>query len=260
MTRPASQIYRSTLPAVSQQLTAAIARGCSEFSTIPTVFFRGDDIGIPSHEFAQMIAVFRKHKIPLSLAVVPTWLNTTRLSDLQNLMGNSKTQWYWHQHGYIHHNFELLGKKQEFGPSRAPQVIHSSLTKGKARLDMLLGPDNQPVFTPPWNRCSQETLHGLQALNFKAISRSRGATPHTKENFPDFQMNVDLHTRKEACPKQGFEVLLGEIEQGLATGRCGIMLHHQRMNGRAVAFLDILLQCLKKHPRISFVHFGDLLP
>lgn len=259
MTKPSSTIYRANLPELEKQLTSAIERGCSKCATTPTVFFRADDIGIPSQQFSQLIASFKKHKMPLCLATVPTWLNPRRLKDLQQLTGNSKAQWCWHQHGYVHRNFERVGKNQEFGPARTYSEVNSSLEKGKNRLNLLLGTLNQPVFTPPWNRCSVETLQSLQDLNFKAISRSRGAKPHTKEAFPDFQVNVDLHTRKELNPNDGVQNLLDELEENLASGRCGIMLHHQRMNDRAVHLLDTLLACLQKQAGLSFVHFGDLL-
>ena len=259
MTKPSSTIYRSPLPELKKKFTSVIERGCSKCSTSPTVFFRADDIGIPSKQFSQLISSFKKHKMPLCLATVPTWLTPRRLKDLQQLTGDSKAQWCWHQHGYVHRNFELIGKNQEFGPARTYNEVTSSLEKGKNRLNFLLGTLNQPVFTPPWNRCSIETLQSLQDLKFQAISRSLGAKPHTKETFPDFQVNVDLHTRKEFSPSDGFQNLLAELEQSLASGRCGIMLHHQRMNGRAVHLLDTLLACLKKKVGISFVHFGDLL-
>lgn len=259
MTKPSAKIYRSGLVDVEKRISLAIEKGSRKSKTAPMVFFRADDIGIPSNEFTHLIDRFRKHQMPLCLATVPTWLTAHRLSALQKITGGSKEQWYWHQHGYLHRNFEQQGKNQEFGPARSYSDITSSLEKGKIRLDHLLGTLNQPVFTPPWNRCSQETLQSLEMLNFNAISRSRGAKPPTVQSLPDFQVNVDLHTRKESSSEQGFQNLLAEIEQALASGRCGVMLHHQRMNARAVQFLDTLLQCFKKEPGIFFVHFGDLL-
>lgn len=259
MTKPVSIIYRANLSDTKQRLTAAIDKGCSKCLTTPTVFFRADDIGIPSRQFKQLIANFKKYTMPLCLATVPTWLTAQRFENLQKLTGNSKQQWCWHQHGYVHRNFEKVGKNQEFGPARTYGEITANLEKGKNRLNLLLGELNYPVFTPPWNRCSQDTLQSLENLHFQAISRSRGAKPHTHDNFPDFQVNVDLHTRKEMCPEQGFANLLEELEQSLASGKCGIMIHHQRMNSHALQLLDTLLTCLRKKAGISFVHFGDLL-
>lgn len=260
MTKPLSQLYRGSLPEVEKQINSAIEQGCRESDPDPVVFFRADDIGIPSRQFTRLISSFKKHRLPLCLATVPAWLNGDRLYELQNITGASKKQWCWHQHGYVHHNYEPAGKYQEFGPARNIGDITASLARGKNRLDQLLGPHNQPIFTPPWNRCNQDTLQALEQLNFKAVSRSRGAKPQTLRSLPDFQVNVDLHTRKETSPEQSLHNLLEEIKQGLTSGQCGVMLHHQRMNTRAVALLDVVLCCLKKHPGISFVHFTDLLP
>lgn len=259
MTKPASQLYRVNHQDLASQLSKAIDQGCSQCNTAPVVFFRADDIAIPSHNFTFLIQSFTKNQLPLCLATVPTWLTSNRLSELQTLTGASTNQWYWHQHGYVHRNFESTGKKQEFGPARKTNEVEQSLKSGKLRLNSLLGKLNQPVFTPPWNRCSEATLQALQSLDFKAISRSKGATPPTQPGFTDFQVNVDLHTRKEESPELSLNNLLAELEYSLASGMCGIMLHHQRMNRRAVDFLNILLECLKKQKKISFVHFGDLI-
>jgi len=94
---------------------------------------------------------------------------------------------------------------------------------------------------------------------FQAISRSRGALPQTPADFPDYQVNVDLHTRKESLPATAFSSLLAELEVSLASGLCGIMLHHQRMNKRAMQFLHLLLETLSQNSQLTTLHFGDLL-
>lgn len=259
MTKPSSQLYRVKLTEVKTRLQHAIEKGCSKSQSQPLVFFRADDIGIPSLYFHDLITSFRKTRLPLCLATVPAWLTTDRLRELQLITGTSEQQWCWHQHGFVHRNYENTGKKHEFGPTRTSHETLTSLKNGQHRLDTLLGALNQPFFTPPWNRCTTDTIQALQTLNFKAISRSKGATPATPSDFPDFQVNVDLHTRKEQNGDECFDNLLDELEQSLAFGRCGVMIHHQRMNKRAVDFLNILLQSLKEQPAISFVHFGDLL-
>ncbi len=259
MTKPSSQLYRVNLTEVTPRIKKAIERGYCKSETQPVVFFRADDIGIPSFYFHELISSFRTHGLPLCLATVPSWLTADRLVELQAVTGKSEQQWCWHQHGFVHRNYETTGKKHEFGPSRTAHEVVTSLRNGQHRLETILGTLNQPVFTPPWNRCTTDTLQTLQSLQFKAISRSKGAKPSAPSDFPDFQVNVDLHTRKEASGEESFNNLLDEIEQSLASGLCGIMLHHQRMNKRAVDFLNILLGCLREQPSISCVHFGDLL-
>ncbi len=259
MTKPSSSLYSCHHLDVKERIARRIAEGCRQSTSSPLVFLRADDIGIPSPRFSQLIRCFQKHRIPLCLATVPSWITAERFSEIRRISGADSSQWCWHQHGRVHRNFEKIGKKQEFGPARTNKEIYINLTKGRRRLEDILEGDFYPVFTPPWNRCSNETLRTLETLSFKAVSRSRGATPKTVHNLPDFRVNVDLHTRKELSPYIAFKNLLAEIEQGLASGLCGIMIHHQRMNGPALELLDILLGLLKINRELTPVHFRDLV-
>ena len=262
MTRSISSLYFQSHDDAAARIARRIEAGCERATSQPLVFFRADDIAIPSRSFADFIALFRKYSIPLCLATVPTWLNEKRLAELRLVTGTTagtSSQWCWHQHGYVHHNFEPSGKKQEFGPARGPAELRKSLAQGQDRLLRLLGHDFCPVFTPPWNRCGEATLQALADLGFKAVSRSSGARPAAPAILPDFQVQVDLHTRKEPSPELAFAALLNELEDSLASGRCGIMIHHQRMNAKALQLLDDLLAHIKNHRAIVPVHFGDLL-
>jgi hypothetical protein len=258
MTKPASSLYSANHYGIGDKIDCHIDRGCQLSITQPLVFFRADDIGIPSARFEQLIECFIKHNLPLCLATVPSWLTEQRLKDLRQITGKNNAQWCWHQHGRVHRNFEKDGKKQEFGPARTKNDIHTSLSKGRKRLEQLLDKDFHPVFTPPWNRCSSDTLQALANLGFKAVSRSKGARPETLAKLPDFQVNVDLHTRKEIEPQLALDNLLQELEQGFVSGLCGIMIHHQRMNRAALELLDLLLGIIKCNRKLVPVHFADL--
>lgn len=255
-----SCLYRHRPPQLEHQLAEAISRGLARADGRVQLFFRADDIGVVSRQFAQMIALFQQHALPLCLATVPSWLTQNRLSQLRNITGMDDSLWCWHQHGRLHRNFEPHGKKQEFGPARDTVTIRNQLRLGKERLEILLEDAFQPFFTPPWNRCSLKTILALQELHFKGLSRSYGATPAADGLLPDLQVQVDLHTRKELAPQQGFANLLDEIETGLASGRCGIMLHHQRMNQHACDLLDILLGLLAQARQVSPRRFSEMVP
>jgi hypothetical protein len=133
------------------------------------------------------------------------------------------------------------------------------LRRGKDRLEEILGNEFFPVFTPPWNRCSDATLTALVRLNFRAVSRSCGARPSAPPNLPEFPVQVDLHTRKESVGADPWDAMLGELQEGVADGCCGIMLHHRRMDDGAFEFLERLLPILVKNPRIELVNFSHLL-
>ncbi|MGB3209670.1 MAG: hypothetical protein WBB19_03100 [Desulforhopalus sp.] len=258
MIKPASSLYFVNHLDLGDKITAHIDTGRHQSKNKPLVFFRADDIGIPSRSFQELILCFRKHGLPLCLATVPAWLTEKRLEQLHRLTGRDSSQWCWHQHGRVHRNFEKTGKKQEFGPARSKIDIHTSLAKGRKRLETLLKKEFSPFFTPPWNRCSSETLQVLADLGFRGVSRSRGARPEPPPALPDYQVNVDLHTRKEIDPHLALNNFFMELEQGLSSGLCGIMIHHQRMNRSALELLDLLLGLVKENKDILPVTFNDL--
>ena len=162
MTKPSSSLYSIRHFSLRDEIASRINKGCQLSKDRPLVFFRADDIGIPSLRFQQLIECFKRHRIPLCLATVPAWLTEKRLKELYLLTEKNNPQWYWHQHGQVHRNFEKSGKKQEFGPARTKDEVRSGLTKGRERLEMLLDTDFHPVFTPPWNRCSARHPPGSQ--------------------------------------------------------------------------------------------------
>jgi hypothetical protein len=258
---PPAAIYRQAPRDLEARLEKVLA--CAAAVRPPhrpaTVWFRADDIGVPGRQCQRMLDTFRAHQVPLALALVPAWLTVPRWKALQAGGRDGAHLWGWHQHGWRHRNHETAGKKQEFGPARLSAALRADLVRGRRRLVSILGEAFLPVFTPPWNRCSAETLIQLKALEFRAVSRSQGAKQKAPEALPDLYVNVDLHTRKAERPREDWSALLGELESALVGGWCGIMLHHQRMNDLAFDFLDILLQHMVKHKHFRIVHLQTLL-
>jgi len=254
-----SSLYNNLPHNTEQILRDAIAKGLGNGTGQAQIFFRADDIGVPGQQFSKLIRLFRDHKLPLCLAVVPTWITGDRLKVLRRETGTKNSQWCWHQHGWLHRNYETVGKKQEFGSARSTELQLRDLTKGQERLQKILGNSFSRFFTPPWNRCSLETLEGLQKLQFKAVSRSKDAKPLPPTGFPDLQVNIDLHTRKEEDPEKCLHNLVAEISLGIAGGTGGIMIHHQRMNQAAFDFLALLLQTICTAPKLNPILFQDLI-
>ncbi len=253
-----SSLYKNLPHDTEQQLKRAIARGLQGGQGEAQIFFRADDIGVPGKQFSQLIQLFRDHHLPLCLALVPTWLTTARFKTLQTLTGEDSSQWCWHQHGWLHRNHESSGKKQEFGSGRPAEKQLADLKKGKERLLNITEDSFAPFFTPPWNRCSLETLQGLKDLHFIAVSRSQRAQPLSPPDLPDLQVNIDLHTRKEADPETSLKTFLVELEQGIASGSGGIMIHHQRMNQTAFDFLTLLLSIITSRTELHPVRFQEM--
>lgn len=243
-----------------ERLTQAVEKGLgSAPGGRATVFFRADDVAVPGNAFTLMSKIFRDRGAPLGMAVVPAWLTVSRWAALRKTSDGGDL-FCWCQHGWRHMNFEAPGtKKREFGQARPGRDKRQDLTKGFNRLGEIMGRDFTPVFTPPWNRCDGESLAAMPAIGFRGISRTVGAGPDAPEGLPDFPITMDLHTRKEADPSASLDAMLDELAKGLQSGRCGVMLHHQRMNDVAFSFLDVLLAELGRRQTVSFAHFGGLL-
>ena len=260
--RDASALWCEPLPAdLPARLDAAIDRGldaCNDDD--PRIHFRADDVGVPGRQFDEMLGMFRARRAPLSLAVVPAWLTPARWEVIRREYEADGELWAWHQHGWRHVSHAVAGRKGEFGDDRHLGDLSQDLRKGRDRLRGMLGGRFAPVFTPPWNRMGAEAMRILARLGFRAVSRTPGAEPAAPDGMADFPVHCDLHTRKEDDPVLSLERLLAELERGVGTGLCGIMLHHQRMNGRAASFLDELLASVTRSPRLRAVHFGHLLP
>ncbi len=237
-------------------LTAALA-ATGRQRPIP-VFFRADDVAVPGKRFCKLVDLFSRYEVPLSMSVVPTWLTERRWKSIERLCNKNFKLWCFYQHGWRHMNHEPSGKKQEFGPARPIAEIEHDLVRGRDRLMSLMRDAFFPAFTPPWNRCSKAALTVLRASGCKAISRSQGAAPPALTGMPDFQVNVDLHTRKEQTAALGWKNLYAELASSIGDGFCGIMIHHQRMNENALTFLDGLLEKMLTLNAFCFYHLKNL--
>ena len=253
-----SSIWHKPLPETIKDRLHDIINRTSRCSTPVQIFFRADDIALVDEPFRRLMHIFHSHETPLCLAVVPDWLTPNNWSAIQKFAPENPL-WCWHQHGKRHINYQPEGKKCEFGDARDRESISTDLTEGKNSLIEIVGNLFYPVFTPPWNRCSQTTLELLSEMNFAAVSRSKGAKPSAENILPDLAVNIDLHTRRETRSDEGWQNLLAEFMVAVEGGRMGIMLHHQLMNEAAFVFLDLLLTYIKSQSNVSPVTFRELL-
>ena len=153
----------------------------------------------------------------------------------------------------------LSGKNANLATAVYQLTLKMIFSGAKERLQTIIGAQVAPIFTPPWNRCSQSTLHILKNAGFKAVSRSCAATPESAPLFADFQVNVDLHTRKEPDHTSCLSALGSELKKAASSGRIGIMIHHQRMNRNSFTVLENLLAFVAENELLQAVHFNHLL-
>jgi peptidoglycan/xylan/chitin deacetylase (PgdA/CDA1 family) len=256
-----SSIWRQPPSDLGTRIEKCVRAADADFKSTESglIYFRADDVGVPGRPFDRMLALFSNYRVPLSLAVVPAWLTHRRWNAIQSKARRSSPLWCWHQHGWRHVNHETGGKHQEFGSARQSSAIKNDLLKGRQRLENILGNQFYPVFTPPWNRCNLNTLELLEQCGYLAVSRDCGALPSSSAALPDYCMHIDLHTQKTPDPVAGWDRLFKALKKDISAGRCGIMLHHQKMNEVAFDFLEILLKALKKCKKMRLVNFKDVI-
>jgi len=119
-------------------------------------------------------------------------------------------------------------------------------------LKTLFDEDLQPLFTPPWNRCTQATIQALHQLGFKALSRDSSAIPLDKEGMIEIPVHIDWLRKRNGTRisyAQLGEQIAAQIRRQMPMG---IMLHHQPMDEDDRMMLGELLTVLAAHPSAHF--------
>jgi hypothetical protein len=258
--RQSAAVWQVDPPDWRLRLKDVLEKGLS--NQPPAVFFRADDIGAGGQAFEALCRLFREHQVPLGLSVVPAWLSSARKDQLLAAAPITEPLWGWHQHGWRHVNWQRTGKKSEFGEQRPLEKQWRDIMNGQQKMQAIFGEHLLPVFTPPWNRLSLQTVKILQQLDFKAVSLD-GPLPRGGKGLSplrNLRVAVDLHTRKSRNPHEDFESLLGDLASVVAKKEpTGIMVHHHRMTLFAFHFLDELLSLLKNHLNADCLGFREIL-
>ncbi len=155
-----------------------------------------------------------------------------------------------HQHGFAHLNHEPSGRRFEFGPSRPRAAQRHDIAAGAQRLEQLLGDRTDPIFTPPWNRCTADTGRCLVELGFAALSREHKAEPLNLAALAEVPVHVDW------CKPDRESRLAAAIRAG---GPTGVMFHHAEMDAAERARVAELLALVADHPSVRSLPMVALL-
>jgi hypothetical protein len=208
------------------------------------VFFRDDDAGWADARLFELLDRFAASSLPVDLAVIPMELHVGPAQELAARPGVGL-----HQHGLAHVNHEREGRKHEFGPSRAGAVQRSDIAAGRERLADLLGERVDPIFTPPWNRCTADTGHCLAELGFGVLSREARAAPLGVPGLRELPVSVDwfAHRHGERLSPSG---LGARIADAIGSGApLGVMFHHAVMDAGDMRRAGELLTAIAGHER-----------
>ena len=213
------------------------------------IFFRNDDVGWDDPGLCALLDLFEARSLPVDLAVIPHSLRHDLARDLKARAESHSARLSFHQHGFAHTNHEPTGRKYEFGPSRPPPVQYRDIAEGRARLQEHLGPLVDPIFTPPWNRCTLATARCLVELGFKVLSREASAPAFDVSDLIELPVRVDwfAHRKRVRLSRIEFgEVLATNID---TAGPIGIMFHHAVMDHDERLAAAELLTLIAEHGR-----------
>ncbi|HKP82571.1 MAG TPA: hypothetical protein VJT69_11155 [Pyrinomonadaceae bacterium] len=210
-------------------------------------FFRDDDVGWANDEFRALLACFRRRSVPLDIAAIPTALTAELANELCTLHAKAPALIGIHQHGFSHTNHEVLGRKCEFGVSRTEEEQYWDIQLGKMKLDEMFGFAFDPIFTPPWNRCTEITGECLRELGFRVLSRDVTAPALALSDLKELPISIDWFAKKNG-ERLSFQSLGTVIARTVKQRQpIGIMLHHELMSAAERELLGDLLVLLSTH-------------
>ncbi|HEY8459446.1 MAG TPA: hypothetical protein VIM99_03650 [Blastocatellia bacterium] len=237
-------------------LKSALAR-----QTAPLrIFFRDDDVDEDEASLRRLLKFFLKRNTPVNLGVIPGRLTAACAELLAESVGATPELLELNQHGWRHLNHEREGRKCEFGASRAYGEQLADIARGQERMTEAFGPNWFPVFIPPWNRCTEETLRAIDQLGFRAFSAKRGSSVVTGYRFEEISITLDIYRWSGGARMKSREEIAAELTAQLSGPQpIGVVLHHKVMDERAFSFLGSLLDALAAHSAVSFHTFQSLL-
>jgi hypothetical protein len=117
-----------------------------------------------------------------------------------------------------------------------------------------------PLFTPPWNRCTDVTPPLLVELGFAALSRDRGAKP-AQQALQEIAVDSDWskHWCDGGAPAVAADLARALHERAADGQPLGLMLHHAVMTAEELALLESLLATMAAHPRVRWRAMRELL-
>jgi peptidoglycan/xylan/chitin deacetylase (PgdA/CDA1 family) len=213
------------------------------------LFVRDDDVGWEDVRLWRLLDLFEEHALAIDLAVIPMELSPRLARHLQARSESELRVISWHQHGFAHANHESTERKHEFGPSRPGWLQRRDIVEGQARVRDLLG-KSDPIFTPPWNRCTQTTGQCLVELGFEALSRESRAESLAIPKLAEVPVNVDwfAHRKGVRLSRMDLGKVLAKVVR--QSGRIGLMLHHAEMNGAEREASKQLLSLFASHDSV----------
>lgn len=233
--------------------------------TLP-LWWRDDDAVEPTSHLDQLTSLSQKLNLPVHLAVIPRDATQGLASYI-----TTSSQLIPVVHGWAHQNHAPQGeKKAEFGVHRPVGQALAEAGRGLSTLRDLLGDAVTPMFVPPWNRITDDIVHGLAGLGYSSLSTFKPrAAAEAAPGLAQVNTHLDpIHwkgSRSLVPPQQ----LLDQVTQQLISRRSGladnaepygILTHHLVHDSAIWDFTEALISRLLAGPAIAWTHEQRTFP
>jgi hypothetical protein len=213
-------------------------------------FFRNDEVGWEDARLFDLLDVFAQYEVPIDLAVIPKSISRETAARLHKLVAERSGYVSVHQHGFAHVNHEQTGRKCEFGDSRSLELQHADIAAGKELLSDLLGPITDPIFTPPWNRCTAFTAACLQNEGFTLLSRDLTAKQLDIADLMELPVSIDWFGHRKRVRLSPDEIAASLGAAVTSQEPVGVMLHHALVDDEEREMIGELLKLLSSSSQV----------
>jgi hypothetical protein len=224
-------------------------------------FFRDDDAGWGDPRLLALVDVFRAADGHVDLAAIPAATSPVLGRRLSRLIDEGCVS--VHQHGWAHVNHELRGRKCEFGPSRSAAAQRRDIVDGRDVLAERLDGRLEPVFTPPWNRCTDSTAGVLVELGFRGLSADCSAPRRDRPGLIEIPVSLDWTRSWSRGGRRALAEDLHDLTRRLpgepGPPVIGVMLHHAVMTVYELRALREMLALLRVADAAAVTSIGALL-
>ncbi len=213
-------------------------------------FFRDDDAGWDDDRLFALLDVLAVHAMPIDLAAIPQAISAGLARELSQRIAAMPDRMRIHQHGFAHVNHERFERKCEFGEARDYAAQRYDIERGRLRLAEFFGPVVDPIFTPPWNRCTRVTGECLVNLRFRVLSRESNTPPLEVDGLQELSIHQDwfAHRKGVRFSLEGWgESLAAKVKTHALVG---IMFHHAIMDSEELRATGALMELLANHPTV----------
>lgn len=222
------------------------------------IWWRDDDAGRDNARLEELLALSTTHQVPLTLAVVPEWLEPAAAARMTAIRGVTVFQ-----HGIAHADHASAGQRKiELGGTADPHRLADALERHRERLALIFRGQFRSVLVPPWNRLDAALLSLLPAHGFIGWSGWRGGPPtDLRLRRLDAHLDaIDWRGGRRCRQPEELGRDLAWLLAGAAPEPLGLLTHHLVTNAEGFRSLDQFLGLVQDHPMLRLESAASFFP